>query len=157
MTPRGASGTFRAARSKAKPKGPASSASRSSKTTGLTGGITTRTRPFSEQEINHSPKRSGPRTGSRNVYGIDKTGKLVGRLFLKAAIGAAYIPLAIGGDGRVCAQNDGTLFVVGAQNLPAPGGSPFGIQPSTAASPNRSTSAAKQSRAPAYALRASSG
>jgi hypothetical protein len=70
------------------------------------------------------------------VYAIDKTGKLVGRLFLKAAIGAAYTPLAIGGDGRAYAQNEGTLFVVGAQNLPAPGGSPFGIQLSTTASPN---------------------
>ena len=48
-----------------------------------------------------------------NVYAVDRTGRLVGRHFLKAAIGAAYTPLAIGGDGRVYTQNDGTLFMVG--------------------------------------------
>ena len=48
-----------------------------------------------------------------NLYAIDRTGRLVGRIFLKAVIGAAYTPLAIGGDGRVYTQNDGTLFVVG--------------------------------------------
>jgi outer membrane protein assembly factor BamB len=48
-----------------------------------------------------------------NLYAIDRSGQLVGRIFLKAAIGAAYTPLAIGHDGRVYTQNDGTLFVVG--------------------------------------------
>jgi hypothetical protein len=48
-----------------------------------------------------------------NVYAIDHTGNLTGRLFLKTAIGAAYTPLSIGGDGRVYTQNDGTLFAVG--------------------------------------------
>jgi outer membrane protein assembly factor BamB len=50
-----------------------------------------------------------------NVYAIDRSGKEIGRVFLKVAIGAAYTPLAIGGDGRVYTQNDGTLFVVGEQ------------------------------------------
>jgi len=48
-----------------------------------------------------------------NVYAIDRAGHPIGRLFLKLAIGAAYTPLAIGADGRVYTQNDGTLFIVG--------------------------------------------
>ncbi|HET8550362.1 MAG TPA: hypothetical protein VFL57_20265 [Bryobacteraceae bacterium] len=48
-----------------------------------------------------------------NVYAIDRAGTVVGRLWLKNALGAAYTPLAIGDDGRVYTQNDGTLFVVG--------------------------------------------
>lgn len=35
------------------------------------------------------------------------------QLFLNLAIGAAYTPLSIGGDGRIYTQNDGHLFVVG--------------------------------------------
>jgi hypothetical protein len=35
------------------------------------------------------------------------------RIFLKEALGAAYTPLSIGVDGKVYAQNDGHLFVVG--------------------------------------------
>jgi outer membrane protein assembly factor BamB len=53
-----------------------------------------------------------------NLYAIDRTGKLVGSIFLKVATGASYTPLAIGADGRIYTQNAGTLFVVGA--LPAP-------------------------------------
>jgi hypothetical protein len=34
-------------------------------------------------------------------------------VFLKLALGAAYTPLAIGADGLVYTQNDGTLFVTG--------------------------------------------
>jgi len=49
-----------------------------------------------------------------NLYAIDRTGAMVGRVFLKLALGAAYTPLAIGRDGRVYAQNDGTLFVAEA-------------------------------------------
>jgi outer membrane protein assembly factor BamB len=48
-----------------------------------------------------------------NLYAIDRAGKMIGRLFLKVAIGAAYTPLAIGNDGRVYTQNDGTLFMIG--------------------------------------------
>lgn len=36
-----------------------------------------------------------------------------GSLFLQQSIGAAYTPLALGPDGRVYAQNDGHLFVIG--------------------------------------------
>jgi hypothetical protein len=35
------------------------------------------------------------------------------KIFLKEALGAAYTPLSIGGDGKVYSQNDGNLFVVG--------------------------------------------
>lgn len=44
---------------------------------------------------------------------LRRTGAMVGRVFLKLALGAAYTPLAIGGDGLVYTQNDGTLFVIG--------------------------------------------
>jgi hypothetical protein len=50
-----------------------------------------------------------------NLYAIDRNGRLVSNLFLKVAIGAAYTPLAIGGDGRIYTQNAGSLFVVGAR------------------------------------------
>jgi hypothetical protein len=50
-----------------------------------------------------------------NVYAIDRNGNPAGRIFLKLAIGAAYTPLSIGGDGRVYTQNDGTLFATGLQ------------------------------------------
>jgi hypothetical protein len=35
------------------------------------------------------------------------------KIFLKEALGAAYTPLSIGGDGKVYSQNDGHLFVIG--------------------------------------------
>jgi hypothetical protein len=35
------------------------------------------------------------------------------KIFLKEALGAAYTPLSIGGDGKVYSQNDGRLFIVG--------------------------------------------
>lgn len=35
------------------------------------------------------------------------------KMFLKAAIGAAYTPLSVGGDGKLYVQNDGHLFIVG--------------------------------------------
>ena len=50
-----------------------------------------------------------------NVYAVNREGKLVGNIFLKVALGAAYTPLAIGGDGRIYTQNAGVLFVVGEQ------------------------------------------
>jgi hypothetical protein len=49
-----------------------------------------------------------------HLYAIGRGGNLEGRIFLKTAIGAAYTPLAIGDDGLVYSQNDGTLFVVGS-------------------------------------------
>ena len=48
-----------------------------------------------------------------NLYALDRSGQLVGRLFLKKALGAAYTPLAIGEDGLVYTQNNGTLFIAG--------------------------------------------
>ena len=50
-----------------------------------------------------------------NVYAIDQGGTLRERIFLTLALGAAYTPLSIGGDGRIYTQNDGRLFVVGAE------------------------------------------
>jgi hypothetical protein len=40
-------------------------------------------------------------------------GTLKQNLLLKLALGAAYTPLSIGADGKLYAQNDGQLFVVG--------------------------------------------
>ena len=51
------------------------------------------------------------------VYAIRPDGTLAGSLFLDTALGAAYTPLSIGGDGIVYTQNNGHLFAVGA--LPA--------------------------------------
>ncbi len=48
-----------------------------------------------------------------NLYAIDRTGRRVGQMFLKVALGAAYTPLAIGPDGMIYTQNDGTLYAVG--------------------------------------------
>ncbi len=49
-----------------------------------------------------------------NLYAIDRTGTPLGHTFLKLALGAAYTPLAIGSDGRIYSQNDGTLFLIGS-------------------------------------------
>jgi len=48
-----------------------------------------------------------------NVYAIGTDGRLVSRLFLTLALGAAYTPLSIGGNGILYTQNDGHLFAVG--------------------------------------------
>lgn len=48
-----------------------------------------------------------------NLYAINPDGSLKQNLFLKLAIGAAYTPLAVGGDGKIYTENDGVLFVVG--------------------------------------------
>jgi len=53
-----------------------------------------------------------------NVYAIDQGGILRQRLFLDLALGAAYTPLSIGGDGRIYTQNAGRLFVVSSENHP---------------------------------------
>ncbi|HVT18240.1 MAG TPA: PQQ-binding-like beta-propeller repeat protein [Thermoanaerobaculia bacterium] len=55
-----------------------------------------------------------------NLYAIDQGGVLRDRLFLQLAVGAAYTPLAIGPDGKIYAENAGTLFVLG-QALPSGG------------------------------------
>jgi len=48
-----------------------------------------------------------------NVYVIRADGTLREHLFLNLALGAAYTPLSIALDGKILAQNDGHLFVVG--------------------------------------------
>jgi outer membrane protein assembly factor BamB len=48
-----------------------------------------------------------------NLYAIRPDGTLRDHLFLDQAIGAAYTPLSIGGDGKILTQNNGHLFVVG--------------------------------------------
>jgi hypothetical protein len=47
------------------------------------------------------------------IYVIRPDGTLRDHLFLKLALGAAYTPISIASDGRILAQNDGHLFVVG--------------------------------------------
>lgn len=48
-----------------------------------------------------------------NVYIISSGGKLMAKYFLKSAVQAAYTPIAIGPDGKIYAENDGELFVLG--------------------------------------------
>ena len=48
-----------------------------------------------------------------SVYAIGPDGSLRQSIFLNLAVGAAYTPLSIGGDGIVYTQNDGHLFAVG--------------------------------------------
>jgi outer membrane protein assembly factor BamB len=50
-----------------------------------------------------------------NVYVINQGGTMKGKLFLRQAIEAAYTPIAIGPDGKIYAENDGDLFVIGNQ------------------------------------------
>ncbi len=47
-----------------------------------------------------------------NLYAINQGGTLRQRIFLSSALGAAYTPLSISGDGRIFSQNNGTVFVV---------------------------------------------
>ena len=48
-----------------------------------------------------------------NLYAISQGGALKQHIFQQLAIGAAYTPASLGGDGKVYTQNDGRLFVVG--------------------------------------------
>ena len=48
-----------------------------------------------------------------NVYVIAQGGKQVGKMFLQSAVAAAYTPLAIGPDGKIYAENNGNMFVLG--------------------------------------------
>jgi hypothetical protein len=48
-----------------------------------------------------------------NLFAFDRAGQVVGHIFLDTALGAAYTPVSLGGDGHVYAQNNGHLFVVG--------------------------------------------
>jgi hypothetical protein len=48
-----------------------------------------------------------------NLYAIGQGGVLVQNIFQQLAIGAAYTPASLDGNGRIYSQNDGHLFVVG--------------------------------------------
>jgi hypothetical protein len=48
-----------------------------------------------------------------NLYVIQEGNPLLGNIFLNQALGAAYTPLSLGGDGKIYTENDGILFVVG--------------------------------------------
>jgi uncharacterized protein (TIGR03437 family) len=48
-----------------------------------------------------------------NLYAIGQGGVLKQKIFQQLAIGAAYTPASLGGDGKIYTQNDGHLFVVG--------------------------------------------
>ncbi len=48
-----------------------------------------------------------------NMAAIAQGGALVQEIFQQLALGAAYTPASIGGDGRIYSQNDGHLFVAG--------------------------------------------
>jgi hypothetical protein len=48
-----------------------------------------------------------------NLFAINQGGTLKQKIFQQLAIGAAYTPASIGGDGKLYSQNDGHLYVVG--------------------------------------------
>ncbi len=48
-----------------------------------------------------------------NLYAINQGGALKQKLFQQLALGAAYTPTSLGGDGKIYSQNAGHLFVVG--------------------------------------------
>ena len=52
------------------------------------------------------------------LYGFDRQGSVVGKIFLDTALGAAYTPVALGPDGIVYTQNNGHLFAVGQPQFP---------------------------------------
>ncbi len=47
------------------------------------------------------------------LYAIGPDGAVREKIFLNLALGAAYTPVSIGPDGRIYAQNNGHLFVIG--------------------------------------------
>jgi len=48
-----------------------------------------------------------------NLFAIGQGGAVIQDIFQQLALGAAYTPASIGGDGKIYSQNDGHLFVVG--------------------------------------------
>jgi uncharacterized protein (TIGR03437 family) len=48
-----------------------------------------------------------------NLFAIAQGGSIVDEIFQQLALGAAYTPASIGGDGKIYSQNDGHLFVAG--------------------------------------------
>ncbi len=57
------------------------------------------------------------------LYAFDRSGNVVGELFLDTALGAAYTPLSLGPDGIIYTQNNGVLFAIGG-TARAPRGAP---------------------------------
>jgi hypothetical protein len=54
------------------------------------------------------------------LYAIGPKGTLLSRILLDLAVGASYTPVSISSDGRIYAQNNGHLFVVGNPFRPSP-------------------------------------
>jgi uncharacterized protein (TIGR03437 family) len=48
-----------------------------------------------------------------NLFAVAQGGAVMQEIFQQLALGAAYTPASIGGDGKIYSQNDGHLFVVG--------------------------------------------
>jgi hypothetical protein len=48
-----------------------------------------------------------------NLFAIIQGGALQKKIFQQLALGAAYTPASLGGDGKIYSQNAGHLFVVG--------------------------------------------
>jgi len=48
-----------------------------------------------------------------NLFALNQGGTLKQKIFQQLAVGAAYTPASIGGDGKLYSQNDGHLYVVG--------------------------------------------
>jgi outer membrane protein assembly factor BamB len=48
-----------------------------------------------------------------NLYVLRPDGTLRDQLLLDTALGAAYTPVSLGGNGMIYTQNDGHLFVAG--------------------------------------------
>ena len=48
-----------------------------------------------------------------NLYALNQGGTLRQKLFQQLALGAAYTPTSLGGDGKIYSENAGHLFVVG--------------------------------------------
>jgi outer membrane protein assembly factor BamB len=48
-----------------------------------------------------------------NLFAIGQGGTALQEIFQQLALGAAYTPASIGGDGKIYSQNDGHLFVAG--------------------------------------------
>jgi hypothetical protein len=48
-----------------------------------------------------------------NLFAINQGGTLKQKIFQQLALGAAYTPASLGGDGKIYSQNAGHLFVVG--------------------------------------------
>ncbi len=52
------------------------------------------------------------------LYSFARDGRVLGRIFLDTALGAAYTPLSIGPDGVIYTQNNGVLFAIGRAPVP---------------------------------------